>query len=110
MLEQNGVIWYYASNVLLSNSVYCIMAEQQLDQIRIIAVKKVLSILGYDIINLLKYHFHKYNISLDADSNASCSFEQLYFALSKLLGPSTASLLLEQVYIELDRLADAPKC
>lgn len=85
------------------------MADQQFETLKVVAVKRALSIFGRDATNLLRYYFYKYNISLDSDAD-SCSLEQLHLALSKLIGERSTALLLESVYIEIDRLAEAPKC
>lgn len=87
------------------------MPPNRVEALKIIAVKKVLGILGEDAINLLRYYLqHDYNISLDSNINCSCSLEQLHLALSRLFGTQAATLLLENVYIEIDRLSEAPKC
>ena len=49
-------------------------------------------------------HYHR--ITVDTHDQQVISLERLHKALSKLVGERAATLLLEDIYVELDHLSD----
>lgn len=84
------------------------MTNQHADVLKTIAIDQVLGGLGPTLANILKYYLeHDHNIVVDSSSGQfACSFERLFAALSSIAGERTAMIILEDIYIELDRLSD----
>jgi len=68
------------------------------------AVKSVLSIFGEEGLQTLEHYLKEVNGFSLTDEY---SLERLYFALSRLVGIDAAALLMESIYLEIDRLAAA---
>jgi hypothetical protein len=80
------------------------MSKEQ--RLKLLAVNSVLSRLGEEMVEVLKFHLsHHYSISLGTNEQSSFSLEEFHFALQKLLGEGGANIILEEIRREIDRLS-----
>lgn len=83
------------------------MIEQGSSLLKPIAISTVMDRLGPSLFGIIRYYrLRNYDIEFDSDGKASCSLEELHSALSGLAGERVATLIIEDIYIELDRLSD----
>ena len=58
--------------------------------------------------DVLQFHLkHYYRIVFDISNQQAISLERLYRALNELVGERAATLLLEDIYVELDHLSNS---
>ena len=84
------------------------MALQQTEALKPVAIALVLNRLDRSVRDIIKYYLEcDYDIIVDSVGRTSCSFEQLSLALEKLAGRTAAVLILEEIFVELDRLLES---
>jgi hypothetical protein len=73
------------------------------DTIKRKAANIVLSRLGEEMMEVIKFHLRRsYGISMAADDPSTFSLEQLHFGLSVMLGEGSANNLLRQIADEIN--------
>lgn len=71
------------------------------------AIDHVLRRQGERMFDVLQFHLKRYHgIVFDAPDQQVISLERLYRALNELVGERAATLLLEDIYVELDHLSN----
>lgn len=83
------------------------MSHQKPDVLKTIAVNTVLKALGNPLFEILRYYLERdYNIVLYPGAKSPCSLLELHRAIGKIAGNSAADLMLEDIYLEMDRIAE----
>lgn len=87
------------------------MTEQQLKALKVIAVSRVLDRLGEQIGTkmlqvLNSFLMRELGSTIDANNAFSCSLEELRTALQNIVGEDAADMLLQEIYLEIDRLSE----
>jgi hypothetical protein len=84
------------------------MADQKrAETLKKIAANIILQTMGEQMAALVRsYLISHYNVALDENGDLSCSLYELRSALEKLVGADGAELLLQDVFLEIDALAD----
>jgi len=87
------------------------MTEQQLKALKVIAVSRVLDRLGEQIGTkmlqvLNSFLMRELGSTIYANNAFSCSLEELRTALQNIVGEDAADMLLQDIYLEIDRLSE----
>jgi hypothetical protein len=95
---------------LLTQFYYVVELSSEREALSLAAMNKVLHSLGDESYSLIeRYLRHVKCISLEPNSQKTCSFEELNNALQLLLGERTATILIEKIFVDADLLAETAK-
>ena len=83
------------------------LTEQLIETIKCQAIDSVLRRQGEQMFDVLQFHLKRYHrITFDPRNQQNISLEHFHKAMCELVGERAASLLLEDIYVELDQLSD----